>query len=89
MTFTPERPNMPPESLDPDDSPTPQPAIDELETLSRSYLEGFPEHRRRAILAEARRKRARLSSIPWHANRAKRDGDEYWLSLSISYMGED
>lgn len=64
-------------------------AIDDIETISRTYLEGFPEDRRRAIVAEAERKRARLSSIPWYAEKARKRGAAYWLSLSISYMGED
>lgn len=65
------------------------PEDDELERVSKEFLRGFPENRRLAILGEARRRRARLSSIPWYAEKAERRGVEYWLRLSISYMGED
>lgn len=70
-------------------SSTSAPEDDELARLATTYLAGLPEHRQRAILAEARRKRARLSSIPWYANKARNGGEEYWLRSAISYMGED
>ncbi|MDV7399590.1 hypothetical protein RZS08_49710, partial [Arthrospira platensis SPKY1] len=56
--------------------------------LSRELLKGFREGRRLAILQEARRKKGRLLSIPWHADKARRFGERYWLDLSISYGGE-
>ena len=62
---------------------------DDLEEVSKTYLEGFAENRRRAIVAEARRLRARRSSIPFYAEAEKRRGAELWLRLAISYAGED
>lgn len=61
---------------------------DDLETLSKIYLAGFPEDRRRAILAEARSLRARLSSIPWYGEKARKGGQLYWIRSAISYRGE-
>lgn len=37
---------------------------------------------------EAQRLKERLSSIPFYAEKAKRLGDRYWLSLAGSYRGE-
>ena len=66
-----------------------QPESDDLELTSRTFLEGFAENRRRAIVAEARRLRERLSSIPFYAEKEKRRGAELWLRLASSYEGED
>lgn len=62
---------------------------DDLEEVAATYLEGFPPDRVRAIVAESRRLRARLSSIPFYAEKEKRRGAELWLRLAISYAGED
>jgi len=67
----------------------PEQGGDDLDVTSRTYLKGFAENRRRAIVAEARRLRARLSSIPFYAGKEKRRGSELWLRLAISYEGED
>jgi hypothetical protein len=61
---------------------------DELSRLSKSLHGGLEDKYRLAILQEARRKKERLSSIPWHANKARRFGERYWLDLSSSYGGE-
>lgn len=70
-------------------SSTSAPEKDELELLANDWLKDFPPNRRNAILAEARRKRARLSSIPWYAEQERKTGARLWLRLSISYGGED
>ncbi|EPZ16176.1 hypothetical protein M622_03080 [Thauera terpenica 58Eu] len=62
---------------------------DDLDDVAVTYLKGFPPDRVRAIVAEARRLRARLSSIPFYAEKEKRRGSELWLRLAISYAGED
>ena len=62
---------------------------DDLDDVAVTYLNGFPPDRVRAIVAEARRLRARLSSIPFYAEKEKRRGSELWLRLAISYAGED
>jgi len=67
----------------------PAPEKDELKTISETYLPSCDQNRRRAILAEARRLRGRLSSIPWYAEREKKSGPILWLRLAISYAGED
>jgi hypothetical protein len=60
-----------------------------LDELSKIYLANSEEKNRRAILAEARRLRERLSSIPWYANKAQKSGGLSWLQLAISYAGDD
>lgn len=72
-----------------DSSSTQAPESDDLEIASRVYLADYQESDRLAILREARRKRARLSSIPWYAEQERKTGARLWLRLSISYMGED
>lgn len=62
---------------------------DDLEDAAVTFLEGFPPDRVRAIVAEARRLRARRSSIPFYAEAEKRHGSKLWLRLAISYEGED
>ena len=62
---------------------------DDLEEVAVTYLEGFAPDRVRAIVAEARRLRARRSSIPFYAEKEKRRGSVLWLRLAISYAGED
>ena len=69
--------------------PSMQDQGDDLEEVAKTYLEGFPPDRVRAIVAEARRKRERLSSIPFYAEKEKRRGSELWLRLAISYAGDD
>lgn len=61
---------------------------DDLNETSKTYLEGFAPERVEAIVAEARRMRERLSTIPWYAKGAAREGTTYWLRLAISYRGE-
>jgi hypothetical protein len=41
------------------------------------------------IAREAQRLKERLSSTPFYSERAAREGDNYWVRLSISYRGED
>lgn len=62
---------------------------DDLEEVAKTYLEGIPPDRTRAIVAEARRLRARRSSIPFYAEKEKKRGAELWLRLAISYAGND
>lgn len=66
-----------------------RPAMDDLETISETFMPGSEPARRRAIVAEAQRLRTRLSSTPWYADRGRRHGAAYWLQLAISYEGED
>lgn len=73
----------------PASSSTNAPEKDELELLADDWLKDFPPNRRNAILREARRNRAQLSSIPWYAEQERKTGARLWLNLSISYMGED
>lgn len=40
------------------------------------------------VLAEAQRLKERMPQIPWHAKRAKEQGDIYWLKLAVSYQGD-
>lgn len=49
---------------------------DDLEEVAKTYLEGIPPDRTRAIVAEARRLRARRSSIPFYAEAEKRHGSK-------------
>lgn len=62
---------------------------DEIEKASETFLSGLDPKRQRAIVAEAQRLRARLSSIPWYADKEKRHGPKAWLQLALSYGGED
>jgi hypothetical protein len=41
------------------------------------------------IRLEAQRQKERLSSIPFYAKKAEKEGDEYWLRLAQSYLGKD
>lgn len=43
---------------------------------------------RPGVLAEAERLKTRLPAIPWHAQRAKAEGDAYWMRLAQSYQGD-
>lgn len=40
------------------------------------------------VLAEAERLKEQLTQIPWHAERAADEGDNYWLRLAGSYQGD-
>ncbi len=62
---------------------------DEIEIASETFLTVKDPARRRAIVAEAQRLRARLSSIPWYADKEKRHGPKAWLQLASSYGGEE
>lgn len=66
-----------------------EPEIDEIETLSYSMLPNTPENQHRAIVAEARRLRARLLSIPFYADKERRNGPGCWIQLAMSYGGEE
>lgn len=61
----------------------------DIDELSTSFLEGFAPERVVAIVAEAKRYRARLSSIPWYAEQERKTGARLWLNLAISYRGEE
>lgn len=39
------------------------------------------------VLLEAQRLKERMSDMPWHATRAEKEGDAYWLRLAGSYQG--
>lgn len=59
-----------------------------LAILSESYP-SIPLERAVPIALEAARQRERLSSIPFYANRAAKDGNAYWIRMAISYRGDD
>lgn len=59
-----------------------------LDPSSLSYLDRFPPDRIPAIVREARRLKGARSSIPFYADKAKRDGDVLWLRLAASYQGD-
>lgn len=61
----------------------------EQDERAKTYLEGLPPRRKRAILVEARCKRARLLSTPWYAEPERKGGNVFWLQLSISDARED
>jgi hypothetical protein len=49
----------------------------------------MPEPRRRAILAEARRRREQCCSIPFYKKAEERDGPRLWVRLAVSYAGDE
>lgn len=51
-------------------------------------LEEELERRSKGRQSEAQRLKERLSSIPWHAQRAAVEGETYWLRLAESYQGD-
>ena len=59
-----------------------------LEALAETYLDGFPEARKRVIVQEAQRLQDRLSSIPWYAEKAQSSGGTSWLHYAISHREE-
>jgi hypothetical protein len=66
-------------------------AAQEIRNASKTFFHPdseTPEVRRKAIVAEAIRLQERLSSTPFYANRAKKEGPKYWLSRCISYAGD-
>lgn len=74
---------FPPDVLRP---PTPE-ERENLRMLTSRESPEVRETRLAPIRLEAQRQKARLSSIPFHAHKATRFGEEYWMRLAASYQG--
>lgn len=59
----------------------------ELLTIVHQILPSAPLERAIPIALESARRRERLSSTPFYANRAMKDGNEYWVRSALSYQG--
>jgi hypothetical protein len=56
--------------------------------IVKELLPNFPD-RQIPIAREAQRLKERLSSTPFYARRAEKEGDYFWVSWSLSYRGTD
>ncbi|GEM_PF-6176459 len=57
-------------------------------TLAELVARPLPPERIAAIEREAQRLKERLSSIPFYAKKAKKEGFAYWMRLAASYQGD-
>ena len=59
---------------------------DDIETAAERYLLNCDDKTKRAILAEAKCLRARLSSIPWYKDSETSFGQFAWIRMAIDNM---
>lgn len=59
---------------------------DDIETAAERYLLNRDDESKRAILAEAKCLRARLSSIPWYKDSETSFGQFAWIRMAIDNM---